>query len=565
MPYDLQSLKVPQLSGKPLKTLVNLLENGYSRRLLESPLLKEGGLHRLRALDIQELPTHQPKHPAGRAPSPEQARASLSVLHHDRYQAPETPGFRLPTAFDYARAYRAGDTTPVAIAEKIIAAIRASNSGDKPLNAVINFNEQNILAQARESLARIQTGRPLSVLDGVPVAIKDELDLVPYATTVGTQVLGQDASAEQDATAVARLRAAGALFIGKTNMQEVGLGVTGANAHFGVCRNPYNPAHHTGGSSSGSAAAVAAGLCPIALGADGGGSVRIPAALCGVVGLKPTWSRVSEFGAAPLCWSVAHVGPIGASVDDVALAYSLIAGPDTHDPWSLEQPAVHLQDYLKPKLEDVRFGVYLPWFNHGSRDLVQTCQLALERLKSRGATMHHIEIGQLDAQRLAHTVTIASEMLAALDGSYRRERGRFGLETRLNLALAHAFSSRDYIKSQQIRTYAIRQFQQAFQKVDVIVTPTTGIAAPRINEKALPEGESNLGVLTELMRFATPANLTGYPALTLPVGYTPDGLPIGLQLIGRPWEEHLLLRVARNLEQLIERKRPTILHELLAR
>src|SRR5690606_18078155 len=135
---------------------------------------------------------------------------------------------------------------PVAIAEKIIAAIRASNSGDQALNAVINFNEQNILPQARESQARIEAGRPLSVLDGVPVAIKDELDLVPYATRGGTQVLGQDASAEQDATAVARLRAARALFIGKTNMQEVGLGVTGANAHFGVCRNPYNPAHHTG-------------------------------------------------------------------------------------------------------------------------------------------------------------------------------------------------------------------------------------------------------------------------------------------------------------------------------
>ncbi len=563
MPYDLKSLKVPKLSGNSLRAMVSLLENGYSRRLLEFPLLKEAGLDRLRKLDIHEAPCYVPKHPLAPAPAPDKARASLAVFQREDFPAQTTPGFHFHSVQDFARAYRSGETSPTQVAERVIDAIKASNSGEQALRAIISWNEQDIRAQARASEERIKAGKALGPLDGVPVAIKDELDQVPYASTSGTRIFGHDHSAAHDATVVARLRAAGALLIGKTNMQEIGFGVTGSNPHHGVCRNPYNPAYHSGGSSSGSAAAVAAGLCPIALGVDGGGSVRVPAALCGLVSLKPTWSRVSTHGDMLFYWSLAHVGPLGTNVDDVALAYSLISGPDPQDRWTLEQPPVHLDGYLDNQLHDIRLGVYTPWFNHGSRLVVQTCQLALETLKRQGASVQEVAIDQLDAQRVAHAVLIATEILTAVDEEYRRDKSRFGWDTRLNLGLAQAFTGRDYVKAQRVRARAIQQMRQAFEQVDIIVTPTTAIEAPEINEKALPVGEANINVLDELMRYVTIGNMTGCPALTLPVGYTPGGLPIGLQLIGRPWEEHLLLRVARSLEAKIERQKPMVYHALL--
>src|SRR5690606_22082012 len=207
--------------------------------------------------------------------------------------------------------------------------------------------------------------------------------------------------------------------------------------------------------------------------------------------------------------------------------------------------------------------VYTPWFNHGSRLVVHTCQLALETLKQLGASVQEVTIDQLDAQRVAHAVLIATEILTSVDEEYRQDKSRFGLDTRLNVGLAQAFTGRDYVKAQRVRAQAIQQINQAFEKVDVIVTPTTAIEAPEINEKALPAGEANLNVLDELMRYVTIGNLTGCPALTLPIGYTPAGLPIGLQLIGRPWEEHVLLRVARSLEAKVERLKPKIYHALL--
>jgi Asp-tRNA(Asn)/Glu-tRNA(Gln) amidotransferase A subunit family amidase len=346
-------------------------------------------------------------------------------------------------------------------------------------------------------------------------------------------------------------------------MHEIGIGVTGQNAHLGVCRNPYSIAHHTGGSSSGSAAAVAAGLCPLSIGADGGGSIRIPAALCGIVGLKPTWSRISTYGAFPLDWTVGHLGPMGSTVNDVALGYALMAGPDTKDPLSLEQPTVHLKDYHNNNLKKIRIGIYTPWFEHASPEVVEQCHQAMKILQAQGATCHEIRIEHLDAQRLAHTVTISSEMLTAIEEAYLKDQSRFGLDTRINLAIATAFNAKDYIKAQRIRTMAIKEFHAAFEDVDVILTPTTGMVAPKINEKAQPKGESNLGVLTELMRFAVPGNITGLPALSVNAGYDKLGLPIGIQLMGRPWEEHLLLQLGRIIEEQVERVAPKVHYRLL--
>ncbi|WP_097458552.1 amidase [Mangrovitalea sediminis] len=564
MDYDLKSVHAPRLAGATLKTLATLLENGYTHRFLQQPLLREAGLETLRETPLSAPITSMPLHLNSRAVPLNLAEESRKPLDSGELPEPFTDTeFKPVTAAALAHAYREARTNPVTVAEKVIAGIEATGAGDTPLNAFICSQADNILRQARESLARLKDGNPRSQLEGVPVAIKDELDALPYSTSVGTRFLGKDGSCRDDATVVARLRAAGAVIIGKTNMHEIGLGVTGNNPHWGVCRNPYNPRHHSGGSSSGSAAAVAAGLCPIAVGADGGGSIRIPAALCGVTGLKATWGRISESGAAPLCWSVAHNGPIGTCVDDVALAYMTMAGPDINDRWTLSQPTAHLRDYLKDDLRGLRVGIYSPWFRHASDDVVDVCESAVRVLLERGATRHEFEIEHLNLQRVAHAVTIVSEMLASMNGYYPGKRTHFSLETRVSLALGSQFTARDYVRAQQVRTLAIQSFMRALSDVDILLMPTTAITAPPIHASAVAQGESDLHTLTELMRFATAANLTGLPALTVPAGYDRHGLPVGLQLMGRPWEEHVLLRVGRTLEQHAPREKPAVYVNLL--
>jgi Asp-tRNA(Asn)/Glu-tRNA(Gln) amidotransferase A subunit family amidase len=318
--YDLKSIKMPYLSGGLLRLFASLLEGPLSGLLIPN-LLQSAGINWLRKQVINESPTHHPIHFSG-APATQNSAVPENEL--PRAAVTNSRGFHFATVFDYAQAYRNGETTPEEVAKKIMDAIDSSNAANPPLRAVVTTSRAEVMQQARAATERIKLGKPLSIFDGVPVAVKDELDMTPYPTTVGTSFLGK-APATEDATAVARMRAAGALLVGKTNMHEIGINVTGLNPNLGTARNPYNTGHFTGGSSSGSAAAVAAGLAPVALGADGGGSIRIPASFCGVFGLKATFGRVSEFGAAPLCWSVAHVGPLAGTATVMALAFAIIS------------------------------------------------------------------------------------------------------------------------------------------------------------------------------------------------------------------------------------------------
>lgn len=418
------------------------------------------------------------------------------------------------------------------------------------------------MAQARAATERIRSGRPLSIMDGVPVPVKDELDMLPLGTTVGTKFLGKT-PVKQDSTVAARMRATGALMIGKCNMHEIGIGVTGLNPHHGTVRNPYEPNHHTGGSASGPAAAVAAGFGPVAIGADGGGSIRLPAGFCGMVGLKPTFSRVSEFGAAPLCWSVAHLGPIAATAQDAAMGYAILAGPDPKDAHTLNQPELTIDGFNKFDLSDLTLGIFWPWFRHATPEVVSRCEALLSGLQSMGAKLYEVEIPGLEAARVAHLISIASEINAGLERYYKAHRKDYSQEVRINLSLSRAFTPQDYIQSQRIRTRLVTSMEQVFKQVDVIVTPTSAVAAPPILPDSLPDGDSNLTLLTEIMRYATPPNLTGHPAITFPAGYTPEGLPIGFQAIGRYWQEHTLLRLAYAAETLIERRKPQVYYNML--
>ncbi len=556
--YDLKSVKLPRLSGLPLRLLVSIMESPLSG-LLSPGLLRNAGLESLRKQTMDEPPTLYPV-----AASVEIASENEQVPENELPAQPASnvPGFRFNTTRDYARAYREGITTPSDIAHKLLEAIGDSDSPDRPLHAFIAVDREDVLRQAEEATERFKNGKQLSIFDGVPVSIKDQFDMVPYPTTAGTSFMGSS-PAKEDATVVARLRSAGALLTGKTNMHELGIGITGLNPHHGVTRNPYNPGHHTGGSSSGSATAVAAGFGPVSIGADGGGSIRIPSSFCGLVGLKPTYGRVSEYGDAPLDWSVDHTGPIAVTATDAALAYSVIAGPDPKDPMSLRQPAPTLANTDNPDLSDLTLGVYLPWFRHASADIVSTCEALLQDLVNMGAKVQEITLPGLEAGRVAHAVTIAAEISHSAERYYERHRRDYGLDVRLNLSMARKFTGSDYIQSQQVRTRMIADFNRVLEKVDVIITPATGIPAPVIPENTLPEGESDLTTLFEILRFVTPANLTGLPAISFPAGYNSADLPIGMQAMGRAWQEHVLLRLALASETIVERQAPAIYYDLL--
>jgi Asp-tRNA(Asn)/Glu-tRNA(Gln) amidotransferase A subunit family amidase len=549
--YDLQSPDLPRLEGAGLALLIRLLDSPL-RQLVMPRLLRDIGITSLRGQDFDEPPTFIPLHPGG-MPQPDGA-----AVPHDEWPGASPPpatGFRFTSIHDYAGAYREGRTSPDEVAARVLLAISESNDDNPSLRAVIAANREDILRQARAATERIRNGRALGIFDGVPVGVKDEVDLIGYPTTAGTAFLGRQA-ATMDATVVARMRAAGALLIGKTNMHEIGIGVTGLNAHHGTPRNPYAMDRHTGGSSSGSAAAVAAGLCPLAIAADGGGSIRIPAALCGVVGLKPTYGRVSEHGAVPLCWSVAHLGPIGATVTDAALGYAVMAGADRNDPVSMHQPAPTLQGSTAADLAGVTLGVFRPWFEDADDEIVGCCEKLLGQLVECGATLREIILPDLEAARVAHAIAICGEMAQAMSATYARHHRQHGQDVRVNLRIARSLTALDYIKAQRVRTRLMANFRRVFAEVDAIITPATGCLAPLVPDLAPGSGYSDISTAMKLMRFATPANLTGLPAISFPAGFSATGLPIGMQAIGRAWEEALLLRIAKAGEACVDRLAP---------
>lgn len=556
--YDLKSVNLPRLAGGTLSMMAGALDIGILRALLLPSMLKSGGIEDFRELAPEEPPTAFPLSFVVRKAEPDDG-PDLKALN--KIEGNGTVAIPYRKVRDYSKAYHDGKTTPEDVARHALDAIKKADAGDLKLRPFIAVNEGDVIQQAKASAERWKDKKPLSVLDGVPVAVKDEVDMVPYPTTVGTNFLGK-APAKQDATPVARLRAAGALLLGKTNMHEIGISTDGLNVNFGSTRNPHNPKHDTGGSSTGSATAVSAGICPVAVGADGGGSIRVPAALCGVVGLKPTFGRVSEFGAAPLCWSVAHIGPIAATVEDAAIGYACMAGPDARDANSLHQPAVSLEGWNKADLKGVRLGIYKSWFEHASPEVVKACNALLEKLTAAGAQVKEVTIPGLDTMRVAHVISILGEMAASM-GNHPDNQKDFGAAVRVSLALGREFNAGDYIKAQRIRTRAMGVFRDVYNEVDAIITPATGMTAPEVSLEDADTGWSDLATTTEMMRYAFPANLAGLPAISFPAGYDSIGLPIGMQAMGRWWDENLLLRIAFNAEKMVERRKPVAYFDLL--
>ncbi|HEX8705623.1 MAG TPA: amidase [Myxococcaceae bacterium] len=546
MTYQRNPVKAPRVSGLALRAFVNTLESGIGSVMLDK-LVKDSGIERWRELSAGDAPPIQYPLPQGAPaaePQPPREQAQRAIA-----AAPAQP--ERETVASYVRAYRERAADPVTVVRRIHEAIDRLDSGKQRLGLFVARKPEEVLRAAEASAERLRANTPLSVLDGVPVVLKDEVDLAGFPTTLGTRFRTEVAT--RDSTVAARLKAAGAVILGKVNMNEIGINPIGLNPHHGAARNPWNPGHMTGGSSSASGAAVAAGLCPLSVGADGGGSIRIPAALCGIVGLKATWGRIPETGVPPLCWNVGHVGPMGLTIDDVAAMYALLAGPDGHDVVSGMQPPHHLSGYEHAGLEGVRLGICWPYFEDADAEVVARCKEAVKALTDAGARVVEIPPPDLNTVLWTHSCIILSEMAEAM---LPQRTSEFGLDSRANLAIGRHFRATDLVHALRHRHRLTRELLSLMADVDVIVTPSTATTAPAIPEAALPAGESNLPVVDALMRFIRLANLTGSPALSVPAGFDNAGLPVGVHLMGRPYEEHLLLRLGRVVERATPHRTP---------
>ena len=443
-----------------------------------------------------------------------------------------------------ARRVREGEVSPVALTAACLERIAAV---DSQVNAFITVMADEAVYDARRVEMELQRGEDPGPLAGVPIALKDLLDTAGVRTTAGAKFF-TDRIPDRDAHVVERLRNAGAVIIGKANMHEWALGVTNDNPHFGACHNPSALERITGGSSGGSAAALAAGMCCGSLGSDTGGSIRIPASLCGVVGLKPTYGRVSTRDVIPLSWSLDHVGPMGHAVTDVAQLLQVIAGPDAADPGSANVAVDAYLAGIEDGISGWRVGVIDDeWLGELEPDVRSAMRTAVDMLGAAGAW-----IEPLDAPDLSDAAKLNGLMTTADAAAFHRDRieqspGEFGADVLARLRRGAAFGAADYADARRRQTVLRKTFERWFTEhggpFDVVVMPSTPVTAPRI------AGLDAVAMAPILTRLTAPFNFTGLPALSVPCGVSSAGLPIGLQIVGAPWAERRVLRAGRAFER----------------
>ena len=554
--YELKNLSAPVLTGYPFRWLVRF--GGYTRlsSLIIPRIKHNSNLDLLDGEYIPEAPTLYP--PVSLPLRKEDIEESNSKVLDDIARS-YTPinGHRI-SSLDYWNAYKSGSTTPLDVARAVLECVQASNARSPPLRAIIETDQDLTMRLAEESTKRWKEGKPLSLIDGVPIAVKAEYKFNPFPFTGGGIFKPVCANIKDDSVIAKRLVEAGAIMIGLTNMQEFGTGTLGSNPHkkFQTARNPYNEKCYCGGSSSGSAAAVASGLCPIALGGDGGGSIRMPSSLCGVTGLKPTFHCLDSTGCLPQTYTICSEGPLCATSIDAAIAMSIMI-PGGFDMSGLAS----IND-----LSGLRIGVYKEYFEHADPQTVSLCRKALQVLVSLGAQVKDIVIPELEEVKVSHLLTIADEFMNSLAIDVDRHFDKFSDETLLLLAAAQFSSAKEFINAQKQRTRSITIVKSLFEEVDLIATPTTATVAPVIPPGAEKFGYGNAEVSGKIMRFAPLANFTGIPGISIPVGLTTGeggGLPVGLQLQGQWNNEGLLLRVGCALEKCLPMEKPPIYYNIL--
>ena len=441
------------------------------------------------------------------------------------------------------------ETSPVELVERLIAQIEELNPS---LHLFISINTDGARIAAREAEAAIRSrSRPPSLI-GVPFACKDVFWTRDLPTTGGSRVL-EDWVAGEDAAVLERLTESGAILLGKTNLHEFGYGATGINSRFGTAVNPWNPERIAGGSSTGSAIAVARGLVPFALGTDAGGSVRVPAALCGVVGLKPTYGRISGFGSIPYAWSIDHVGIIARSVEDVAAVLEVLAGFDARDPASVAAPVPRYGEGLGGDIRDLTIGVPRRFFyDHVDPEILSATSAALACAERLGARIVDVETPDLDAARTVSLVIQMPEVLSYHSRFLATKRELYGEDLRSGFAVGQFILAEHYVRAKRLVTQFRRDLGALFEQVDLLVTPTCPIVAPRFDQVSVVTQGKEEALGNAHSRFTNFFNLTGNPAISIPSGQHTTGLPMGVQLIARPFEEETLLRAGDAVQRALD-------------
>lgn len=448
---------------------------------------------------------------------------------------------------DLAALIKSKQVSPVEVTENLYSYIEKSNPDT---NAYLSLTKETALASAQAAEKEIMAGNYRGYLHGVPLALKDNIYFKDELTTMASKI-HKDYKPSYDATVTEKIRDAGAVFTGKLSMHEYAWGIDNNNPHFGSVHNPWDLDKVPGGSSGGSGAAVAAHQSYISLGTDTAGSIRIPSAACGIVGLKPTHGRVSKYGVYPLAWSLDHVGPMAKTVDDAAAMLSVIAGFDPRDPTCANVP---VQDYcqnLDGNVKGLRIGINEEYFfKDVDAGIEKVIRQRLDDLEKQGAVLSTVSIPSLRYAEWAELAVSLSEAAAIHHTDLLNRPDDFGTDIRLLFEWGELFSSVDYLQALQVRRAIKQQFTQILtEQVDVLVAPTLPFVIPTIGDDKVVINGKSTDFVENCIRYTGPSNLTGLPAISVPGGLH-NGLPVGLQVIGRAFDERTVLNVAKAVENM---------------
>ncbi|HEU0120423.1 MAG TPA: amidase [Bryobacteraceae bacterium] len=448
------------------------------------------------------------------------------------------------TIQEAAAALRARAVSSRELTAQCLARIEAGNG---MLNAFLTVTADHALAAADRADQELAAGIDRGPFHGIPIALKDVFCTKGIRTTCGS-LLFRDYIPDHDSAVTERFAAAGAVLLGKTHMHELAYGVTSSNPHFGPVRNPWNLDRVPGGSSGGSGAAVAADMCFLATGSDTGGSIRVPGAFCNVVGLKPTYGRVSRYGVMPLDFSLDHMGPLTRSVRDAALCLQLLAGRDERDETSSHAPVDSYVPQAGVSIKDLRIGVPSSfYFDHVEPDVAAAVRKMVQLAAGLGARVEVVPVPDIAALNAIGRVILLSEASAVFE-RYADRRSEFGADVRTLFDQGMLLPATDYVNAQRLRRQFRDQFLQLFQSIDLLVTPTAPTVAKHIGETAIEIGGVSEDFRLATTRLVRGINVIGFPAISIPCGFDAAAMPIGLQLIARPFAERQLLAAAAALE-----------------
>lgn len=536
----IEQLLSRRLTGKPLALVAQALRSPGVAALGVEVLRRELGVDTLEGLvgPLDELEVDLAPH-AGRPPR------SLT----DPLDAPTAPAW-VTTSEALTSAYRARQVTPTQLVQKLLREADAIARKQPLLRCFWMRDDATAQREAEASTLRYAQGAPLGPLDGVPFAVKEHVGIRGFPCRSGHDLPSDELSPE-DATLVARLRRAGAILVGQTAMTELGLSPLGINPKRPPLRNPHHVERVAGGSSTGSGIATALGLVPFAVGTDGGGSVRIPAALCGVFGLKPTFGRVSR-AVGKLGGSVTHVGPIASNVLDLAHFLDAVSGADPRDVSTLRSvaPPYSFAESARRRVRGLSLGIDEYELRDADPEIVRAVERSIKAIETCGVRLVDVRLPLASAAFAMGSVTITAETRAAEAYDFARHGAAFGHDLQVVMALSAQFSASDYLRAQKLRERLRRDLARVFNEVDALALPTTMTTAPQVSETEERYGRIDARVTRQMCRHTFLANLAGLPAGSAPVGTDSEGLPIGLQLIADAWDEGTLIALMAELSRL---------------